>query len=388
MKTIIPLAILFIVCHSFSAKAAYRDWDNTTAFMLAAASDCSYKAMGRKKEEDKVEVLNCLIAVTKHAPDTLKALSGLKVEAVETFNDCDGNSNGKGINAAILVEITEGAIIAFRGTLPPSIINLSNPDNFLHSYEYVSKSASDWANDAKLIDFGQLLKGTLYPNGRHTGFDEALQAMRMRITQNTNIWQQFAKQSGKTLYITGHSKGGALAQGAAVDFSKDFKGNIITYTFEAPRFFTAKGKADSQELTGHIWRFEYQYDPVPQVPLGKVTNDALLSIVDKLKLPETLSKLLVNNNINFVPVGKLMFVGDDGKPVEQPDQKDRFFYAKRLTAIYQKVHDTDVKKRVTFLAEQHGNYFSFLETQATGHTNPPTAGKSVTEAKKWADSCR
>jgi len=383
MKTIIPLAVLFAACHSLSAKAADRDWDNTTAFMLAAASDCSYKVMG-KKDEDNVEVLNCLIAATNRNPDTLKAFSGLKVEAVETFTDCDtANSKGKGINAAILVETQDGAIIAFRGTLPPSIFDFSKPNDFLYSY----KSARDWVNDAKLTDVQNLLNLNLYPNGRHTGFNDSLQAMRTRITHDTNIWQRFAKQSGKTLYITGHSKGGALAQGAAVDFSKDFKGNIVSYTFEAPRFFTAKGRADSQDLTAHIWRFEYQYDAVPHVPLGQVTYDALLSIVDKLKLPEWMSKRVVNNNINFVPVGKLMFVGDDGELVRQPDQENGF-YAERLKAIFQKINNTDVTKRVNFLAEQHGNYLSFLETQATGRTSLPTAGQSVTEAKKWADSCR
>ncbi len=380
MQTKIPLAVMLCAAYVLPATASSNDWDNATAYMLAVASNCSYKAMG--KEKDKTEVTHCLAAAADRNPDILKALSGLHVDSVEVFTDCDADSKSKGINAAILVEIPKGAIIAFRGTLPPSVFDFSDPDGFLYSY----KSANDWFNDAKLTDVRNLLNGNPYPTGRHTGFNESLQAMRLRIKQNQNVWQRFVKQTGKTLYITGHSKGGALAQGAAVDFKQDFKGNIVTYTFEAPRFFTAKGKADNQALTAPIWRFEYQYDAVPFVPLGQVTYAALLSLADKLRLPEWLSKRIANNNITFVPVGKLMFVGNDGRPVQQPDLTSGF-YSERLKSTYQKINEIEASKRVGFLAEQHGQYLPFLEAQATGRTSPTTELPDD-QARKWADSCR
>lgn len=124
------------------------------------------------------------------------------------------DDNAHEINAAILVKIPNGVVIAFRGTEPDK---------------------SDWLNNFKLFIFHDLDQGTrelLYEKGRHAGFERSLQSLRSKILQNPTIWQPFANQAEGTLYLTGHSKGGALATGATVDFRQsDFSGDVVTYTF-------------------------------------------------------------------------------------------------------------------------------------------------------------
>lgn len=115
----------------------------------------------------------------------------------------------------------------------------------------------------------------IYDDKRHEGFDKSLKSLTKKIEEVDN-WKSFIQNpSGKTLYLTGHSKGGALATGATADYAK-FNRKIVTYTFEAARFFTANGVKSNSSNLSKIWRFEYQYDLVPHAPLGEVTYNYLI----------------------------------------------------------------------------------------------------------------
>lgn len=305
MKTKHTLMAL-LAAYLISANAVQANWDTNTAVMLATASECAYRVTSeRQRDDDRINVLKCLTDAADENPESLReAFSRLNIHSVEVFSSPGSSGNGGAeIDAAILLKIPNGAIIAFRGTKP---------------------NKSDWLNNLKLFRFHDLDRNTrelLFEKGRHAGFANSLETLRNKILQDQKIWQPFKNQAQGTLYLTGHSKGGALATGATVDFRKDFT-RIVTYTFAAPRFFTAHGKMiNERDIAGvfdNLWRFEYQYDFVPHVPLGKVTYDILLEKLNNIPetlLPEEISQLkeslrtwVEDNNVNFVPVGKLRYV--------------------------------------------------------------------------------
>lgn len=354
MKKIVPLVAVLSVCYSLSSNAA--NWDNNTALMLATASECAYAVKrrddGKNEDKDRADVLDCLNDAARRNPKVLEAFSGLKDEAVKTFSDGKSLAHQNDeINAAILVKIPKGVIIAFRGT---------------------EASIWDWLNNFELTNINNISRNQLYHNGRHKGFDDSLKSLHGAIIKDKKIWQPFiGDQSDKSLFITGHSKGGALATGATVDFRSDFKGELVTYTFEAPRFFTADGATENRESLENLWRFEYQHDLVPHVPLGKITYDLLLKEENQkyiavlawiFNFPPDWKSRVERNNINFVPVGKLMYVEDNKQQIRQSDYENRFIAT--LIETGKHLIRFDAKE---FVIEQHSKrYISYLEKQATG----------------------
>lgn len=348
------LATFLSIGYTIPSSAQNANWDDNIAFKLAVASHCAYEIKrGNSDSINKRGVKKCLedrAKKTRAETSALDVFLNLQDDAIETY--LSGRQTNSQINAAFLVKIDDGTIIAFRGTEP----------NF-----------SDWQNNFQLADFSL----EPYPNGRHKGFEDALSTLSEKIT-NGQIWRAISSDSEKNLYITGHSKGGALTQGATVDFEVKygFTGKIVPYAFGAARFFTAQGKEMSlrgSRWLNDLWRFEYQYDPVPHVPLGQITYDTLLrlekftrTIAEKsLDSPQDWESRIKENNINFVTVGKLAYVGDDN----ELDITQRFdngnSYKNRLIASFKKFvgHPTNSAK---FLKEQHNDcYHEFLEIKVT-----------------------
>ncbi|HEY9662278.1 MAG TPA: lipase family protein, partial [Allocoleopsis sp.] len=100
------------------------------------------------------------------------------------------------IDAYLVGTIDEGVILAFRGTIPPIIRDL--------------QSWLDWINDV----MGQPIEVPGFPGKVHEGFWGSLDALWNDLV--TEIKRQL-QINGKPLplYITGHSKGGAIASLAA-----------------------------------------------------------------------------------------------------------------------------------------------------------------------------
>lgn len=370
MKTKHTLMAL-LAAYLISANAVQANWDTNTAVMLATASECAYRVTNeRQRDADRINVLNCLKDAATENPESLReAFSRLNIHSVEVFSSPGSSGNGSAeIDAAILLKIPNGAIIAFRGTEP---------------------NKSDWLNNLKLFRFHDLDRNTrelLFEKGRHAGFANSLETLRNKILQDQKIWQPFKNQAQGTLYLTGHSKGGALATGATVDFRKDFT-RIVTYTFEAPRFFTAHGKKINEDAIAgvfdNLWRFEYQYDFVPHVPLGKVTYDILLEKLDEIpgtllpeeifQLKESLRTWVEGNNVNFVPVGKLMYANYQN---ELRGENLSASYPERFKDVAGKLgrkvlelilHPGEAKEIVknptksSFFIEQHAQYLPYLK---------------------------
>lgn len=131
-------------------------------------------------------------------------------------------------------------IIAFRGT----------------------KEFKDWLTDAG-IGFRHTVHGRV-----HKGFDRALDSVWSHITGTLVRIQQNAQ----SLWITGHSLGGALAALAAARFCLDIDQEIYKpinglYTFRQPRIGDrAFVKALDNEILPRYFRFVNDNDIVPRVP--------------------------------------------------------------------------------------------------------------------------
>jgi len=155
-----------------------------------------------------------------------------------------------GLNAFYYGETTQQeAIVTFRGTLPPVLAPGSD----------VVRIMRDWLNDGKV----DLVKGPDLAGRVHQGFLAALDALWPSMEQ-LNL--QAVVQRGKTLLLTGHSKGGALVYLAAYRLAQQGIPVTAAYSFAAPRAGDSAFASAFDQRVPHVWRFEYQDDLVPHVP--------------------------------------------------------------------------------------------------------------------------
>jgi hypothetical protein len=164
---------------------------------------------------------------------------------------------------AVLVELTPDAVIlAFRGTLPPG--NKERPEAVL----------SDWGEDLK----AELRSDPAISGQVHEGFDTAIRSTLDELLKTLKEWKSEGALRGKKIYITGHSKGGAMAAiGALLLSDQQFRPDAV-YTFAAPRAGDARFKEgfDAQHI--NTWRYENRYDIVPHVPPNS-SDDAVVAKV-------------------------------------------------------------------------------------------------------------
>ena len=158
-------------------------------------------------------------------------------------------SSHGGINAFYYCETASEAIVAFRGTLPPSVA----PGNDFF------KILGDWLNDGEI----DLVKGTGLAGRVHKGFLESLDALWSKI-RGLKLADLPARN--KKLLITGHSKGGALAQLAAYRLARQNTAVHAVYTFAGARAGDQSFAAAFNQLLGNALRFEYRDDLVPHLP--------------------------------------------------------------------------------------------------------------------------
>lgn len=111
----------------------------------------------------------------------------------------------------------------------------------------------DWVSNFR---FKQILD---YGGSAHEGFATALALVWEPINQAID---QLAT-SGQTLWITGHSLGGALATLAAWRLDRERERPYATYTFGAPRTLDPIA---ARRYNGRLYRFVNSDDVVPDVP--------------------------------------------------------------------------------------------------------------------------
>ncbi len=216
------------------------------------------------------------------------------------------------------------AILAFRGTQPPTLI-FQDPDAF---FKVV---VEDWLNDANAA----LVSGTDLPGKIHRGFLASLDALWPKLFE----FLQANHDKTQPLYVTGHSKGGALAFLAAYRLlTKGFPPSAI-YTFAAPRAGDAGFAAlFDVDLKPKTCRLEYRDDIVPHLPphTGAWTmflkGFKLVTLKGPFEIPqfdprfnrlvERIEKLKEQGFANYTSVGTLVFINWDNPAAGEPDSPD------------------------------------------------------------------
>ena len=206
-----------------------------------------------------------------------------------TSDKSDGNRD-----AGFVWHSADELIVAFRGTLP-DVANTADTSKQMLSFE-------DWINDA---DYSPQVDPKL--GQVHAGFKGAFDQVWPGLQQQIVAWQKAGKIGpGTKVYVTGHSKGGALAMLAALTLKSE-KLTPVTevITFGSPRVggpdFAAKYAAAG--IAG--LRYENYQDLVPHVPL----NSLELSLAPLLR---RVISLKGQPNGDYISVGTLRYIDSDG----------------------------------------------------------------------------
>ena len=205
----------------------------------------------------------------------------------------DGNRD-----AGYLWHSGDELIVAFRGTLPYS----AGEQDTSKEMTFIE----DWLNDANARPAADADLGAV-----HGGFEQAFQAVWPAMMQQIKTWQAAGKLGpSPKVYVTGHSKGGALAMLAAVKLKAAKLPVTEVETFGAPRV----GGADFAKRFAGIpaIRYENDQDLVPHVPLNGLELSLaplLQRVIDIQGAPEG----------NFVSVGQLRYIDPDGSIVSPGD---------------------------------------------------------------------
>lgn len=165
---------------------------------------------------------------------------GITVENVVTFADKDTDTQG------FMVKADGAIVVVFRGT----------------------EDIRDWITDASI--FMSPFKGEARV---HSGFARSLDAVWGTITETLRGWSG----GGRTIWLTGHSLGGALAvlASARLRFPRDPSGMMVpvtgVYTFGQPRVGNAAFAADCNTAYGNrIFRVVNDRDIVARLPPREV----------------------------------------------------------------------------------------------------------------------
>jgi hypothetical protein len=247
--------------------------DFDLAYKLAAASYCAYAVEELEADYGRARAATCLRLAAKSDP-RLNSLSvgDDRVEAFAADKD-----------AYLLIDSADGLILAFRGTLAPSLAlgSRSLPEvggsaifgGNSKLRDELMTFARDWVNDAFIM---------VDDKDRHLGFYGSWKALRSHLEKacgaagprrDCSVSLSFFSPTGapKKLFITGHSKGGAVALMAALDPSKVFANaqKPVVYTFASAKGVGLSGAQNSGDVGRAIWRFEQEGDIVPSLPTDK-----------------------------------------------------------------------------------------------------------------------
>jgi len=242
--------------------------------VLATASYCAY-AVGEADADGGLQrAVECLKAAAKRDDAQLGVFRDIKQENVEALFDPVAPED-----AYLLIQTPTGVILAFRGTLTPPISPSSGrfPEAATEALEKYH------AREAKLLttfinDWKHNL--TALPDGRdrHRGFDAAWNGLLAYLmnkkcapsgcSEFLSFVSQLHNTASRRLYITGHSKGGALATLAALDLPSLLGRDIVPviYTFSGAKALAWNGAERDGHAVKDMWRFEHEYDIVPSVP--------------------------------------------------------------------------------------------------------------------------
>jgi hypothetical protein len=270
-----------------SAQSGQPSPDFDLAYVLATASYCAYAVGEADADQGQARALQCLKVAAGRDPERLGVFSDIEQDDVEAFI----NPNDAADAYLLVWTKKAGAILAFRGTLTPPIS--PNAGFVAATADAIAKYK---AREATLLttfmtDWTHDLTAAPNPDGRHMGFDKAWTGLREHLVPNPvpncsapgcskflSYVDRLRNMPSLRLFITGHSKGGALATLAAIDLPGLIGGGItpVVYTFAAAKALTLDGAKRHSDTVKNIWRFEHEFDIVPSVPPDSTVTSWLL----------------------------------------------------------------------------------------------------------------
>jgi len=185
--------------------------------------------------------------------------------------DSPSEVGARSIDFALAGRFAEGVVIAFRGTLPPLDLTPDGRRIVGPSFEQWPAVIRDWLNNLNTLprpdaptDVRPQLPGRIHPGfaGSLTGLWAGVAAAVERLRGG---------DPAIPLYFTGHSKGGALANLAALCARRTWpEARVKAATFGAPRAGDSDFAQAYQAAGIDCQRYEVRGDLVPDVPPGGV----------------------------------------------------------------------------------------------------------------------
>ena len=273
-------------------------------------------------------------------------------------------------HACFYGETDNEAILAFRGTLPPSVV-AEDPDEFI-------SVVSDWLGDAKI----RLVQGENLPGRVHKGFLESLDALWPDV-------QVFTADARKPLCVTGHSKGGALAFLASCRLSTTGTKPLTVQTFASPRVGDADFAAAYNAEIPNACRVEYRDDLVPHLP---ASTGAWLKILEARKavdakfpleaphvlahpelakrFDELMAKIRAHAHLNYTSAGQLRFFDWHNPP--KPRAESRWLTLERAFSLAEKIAERKFEEVIEDHFSNGGYLASSCNADAVvGSSTPP-----------------
>ncbi|MDB5472236.1 MAG: hypothetical protein JWR84_3796 [Caulobacter sp.] len=198
-------------------------------------------------------------------------------------------------SAGLVGNIPEGIVIAVRGTTPP------------FAGEDPRQVVVDWARNFFAVLLPAAGNPPGFPGDVHLGF--YLSFMDLWSKLGPAVKAVVKSFPGQTLYVTGHSKGGALCPLIAWQLRHDYPNlRIVVRSFAGARVGDARfAAAYNAGVTDHI-RYEFDNDIVPNLP-------AQTSIIGALGAPPLVAMALELVNPGYANVGTLSYIQADGTVV-------------------------------------------------------------------------
>lgn len=238
--------------------------------------------------------LNCVLACACATAYGIDPVTGIYTPKKPYCDIVDFNPNptvinstdSDRINACLVGKNANGIIVAFRGTIPPG-----DPH-----------SIPDWLEDFFTVP---TTCGAL-PGQVHSGFCHDIHTIMQSIINAVNALNPAATN----VYVTGHSKGGALASlGAYLLHAAGIPVQQVV-TFASPKTGDPDFQAGYQKVIPNQIRYENYGDLVPLVPPAAPFIAGLAAVV-KL-IPDIGARLAAiikeAEGWNYVPVGQKYFI--------------------------------------------------------------------------------
>ena len=219
------------------------------------------------------------------------------------------------INAATVGQCPFGIIVAFRGTLPPS---LNDPDSWL-----------DWLQNFFAVPVSNPTGPNRVPGQVHSGFFNATASI---IEKVETLVTGFHPGPDNPVFVTGHSKGGALAS---------IGGYILSQNYNVPNVqplvtFASARPGDVAFRDGFLrvlsqTRYENFDDIVPLLPpsldfIQRLAGHPELKLIELTPTGRKLANLLDRaKDWNYVPVGTMLFITSTFQVISNESEDQQTF---------------------------------------------------------------